>query len=141
MPRRSELLTRLLVRPLVQRLLEDIEQGGGSDALPLLAFTLEQLYLEYGGGGTLKLADYKAFGGIKGAIEAAVGRALAAADADPRIPRDREARGYGRPGLIDYLTFLQIWTIPPSVRHSLRDKIVGRRSAQESNDSAPVNAA
>jgi hypothetical protein len=30
---------------LTQRLLEDIDKGGGSDALPLLAFTLEQLYL------------------------------------------------------------------------------------------------
>ena len=40
----------------------------------------------------------------------------------------REARTHGRPGALDYLTFLQIWTIPPSVRHSLRDKIVGRRS-------------
>ena len=89
---------------LTQRLLEDIEQGGGSDALPLLAFTLEQLYLEYGGGGTLKLADYEAFGGIRGAIEAAVDRALAAADADPRIPRDREARlVLLRRGLIPWL--------------------------------------
>ncbi len=84
---------KLSIEPrLVQRLLEDIEQGGGSDALPLLAFTMEQLYLEYGGGGTLKLADYDTFGGIKGAIEAAVDRALAAADGDPRIPRAREAR-------------------------------------------------
>jgi tetratricopeptide (TPR) repeat protein len=84
---------KLAIEPkLVQHLLGDIEQGGGSDALPLLAFTLEQLFLEYGGGGTLKLADYEAFGGIKGAIEAAVDRALAAADADPRIPRDRDAR-------------------------------------------------
>ena len=40
----------------------------------------------------------------------------------------REARTHGRPGALDYLTFLQIWTIPPSVRRSLRDKIVGRRS-------------
>jgi hypothetical protein len=45
----------------------------------------------------------------------------------------REART-GRPGAIDYLTFLQIWTIPPSVRHTLRDKIVGRRSAPASDD-------
>jgi tetratricopeptide (TPR) repeat protein len=77
---------------LTQRLLEDIETGGGSDALPLLAFTLEQLYLDYGGSGTLRLADYEAFGGVRGAIEAAVKRALAAADNDPRIPRDRDIR-------------------------------------------------
>ena len=69
-----------------------IEQGGGSDALPLLAFTLEQLYLDYGGSGALKLANYEAFGGVRGAIEAAVERGLTAADGDPRIPRDRETR-------------------------------------------------
>ena len=42
------------------------------DALPLLAFTLERLYLEYGGRGQLMLADYEALGRIKGSIEAAV---------------------------------------------------------------------
>jgi glycosyltransferase involved in cell wall biosynthesis len=52
----------------------------------------------------------------------------------------REART-GRPGAIDYLTFLQIWTIPPSVRHTLRDKIVGRKTASEENDSTPANVA
>jgi len=40
----------------------------------------------------------------------------------------REARTHGRPGALDYLTYLQIWTIPPAMRRSLRDKIVGRRS-------------
>jgi hypothetical protein len=81
---------------LTQRLLEDIEQGGGSDALPLLAFTLEQLYLDYGGSGALKLADYQAFGGIRGAIEAAVGRALKAADEDARLSRDGADAGQPR---------------------------------------------
>ena len=42
-----------------------------------------------------------------------------------------EARGYGRPGIIDYVTFLQIWAIPPGLRHTLRDKVLGRRSATE----------
>ena len=39
--------------------------------------------------GALTLADYEAFGGIGGAIEAAVERAMTAADADARIPRER----------------------------------------------------
>jgi WD40 repeat protein len=83
----------LTIEPaLTQALLADIDAGGGRDALPLLAFTLERLYLEYGGRGRLTLADYQALGGIRGSIEAAVERALAAADADPRIPRDRAAR-------------------------------------------------
>jgi glycosyltransferase involved in cell wall biosynthesis len=40
-----------------------------------------------------------------------------------------EARAHGRPGAIDYVTFLQIWALPPAMRARLRDLIVGRRSA------------
>jgi hypothetical protein len=96
---------KLAIEPqLTQRLLEDVEKGGGSDALPLLAFTLEQLYLEYHRAGTLRLADYEAFGGLKGAIDAAVERAFVRADADARIPRDRSAReALLRRGLIPWL--------------------------------------
>jgi WD40 repeat protein len=95
---------KLAIEPaLTQRLLVDIEAGAG-DALPLLAFTLEQLYLDYRQTGALRLADYEKFGGIKGAIDAAVERALVRADADPRIPRDREARlALLRRGLIPWL--------------------------------------
>jgi hypothetical protein len=74
--RLKETRRALTIEPrLTQRLLQDIEQGGGSDALPLLAFTLEQLYLDYGATGALRLANYEAFGGIRGVIEAAVARA------------------------------------------------------------------
>ena len=45
--------------PLVDALLSSIGASGGKDALPLLAFTLERLYLEYGGRGQLTLADYE----------------------------------------------------------------------------------
>jgi glycosyltransferase involved in cell wall biosynthesis len=38
-----------------------------------------------------------------------------------------EARGYGEPGLIDYVTYLQIWALPPALRHQLRDLVLGRR--------------
>ena len=70
----------------------------------MLAFTLEQLYLDYRQTGALRLVDYEKFGGIKGAIDAAVERALVRADADPRIPRDREARlTLLRRGLIPWL--------------------------------------
>jgi glycosyltransferase involved in cell wall biosynthesis len=37
----------------------------------------------------------------------------------------REARRHGRPGAIDYLTFLQIWLIPPQLRRRLRDLLLG----------------
>lgn len=102
---------------LTQRLLEEIERGGGSDALPLLAFTLGQLYLDFGGGGTLRLEDYESFGGVRGAIEAAVRRALAAADRDPRIPRDPDARlALLRRGLIPWLAGVDPETSSPRRR-------------------------
>ena len=89
---------------LVDALLADIEAGGAKDALPLLAFTLERLYGEYHSGGSLKLTHYDALGRVKGSIEAAVERALKAADADPAIPRDRAARlALLRRGLIPWL--------------------------------------
>jgi len=77
---------------LVQKLLVDLQTGGASDALPLLSFTMEQLYLEYGGTGRLTLADYARFGGIKGAITAAVDRALKSADGNPGIPKNAAER-------------------------------------------------
>jgi hypothetical protein len=43
-----------------------------------------------------------------------------------------EARGHGRPGALDYLTFLQVWTLPPGLRARLRDVVVGRRASSRS---------
>jgi WD40 repeat protein len=91
----------------------------------LLAFTLEQLYLDYGRArGELRLADYETFGGITGAIEAAVERALAAADADRRIPRDRETRLLLlRRGLIPWLAGIDLETGSPRRRIARRDDV------------------
>ncbi|WP_287240553.1 WD40 repeat domain-containing protein [Mesorhizobium sp.] len=77
---------------LTAALLADIEEGGAKDALPLLAFTLERLFADHGGDGDLTLAEYEKSKRIAGAIEAAVERALADADGDPGVPRDRTAR-------------------------------------------------
>ena len=89
---------------LVDALLADIEAGGAKDALPLLAFTLERLYGEYGATGHLKLDHYEKLGRVKGSIEAAVERAFKAADTDPKIPRDEQARlALLRRGLIPWL--------------------------------------
>ena len=70
-----------------------------------MAFTLERLYGEYHSGGSLKLVHYDALGRVKGSIEAAVERALRAADNDPAIPRDRRAARLAllRRGLIPWL--------------------------------------
>jgi formylglycine-generating enzyme required for sulfatase activity len=102
---------------LTEALLADVDAGGGRDALPLLAFTLERLYLEFRGRGRLTLADYTALGGIKGSIEAAIERALAAADVDARIPRDRNARLLLlRRGLIPWLAGIDPETGSPRRR-------------------------
>ncbi|WP_324673087.1 TIR domain-containing protein [Hymenobacter sp. GOD-10R] len=45
--------------------------AAGQDALPLLAFTLERLYREYGSDGNLTLNEYQRLGKISGAIESA----------------------------------------------------------------------
>jgi WD40 repeat protein len=102
---------------LTQALLADIESGGGRDALPLLAFTLERLYLEYGGRGALRLADYEALGRIKGSIEAAVEGALTAAALDASGPRDRDDRlTLLRRGLIPWLAGIDADTGTPRRR-------------------------
>lgn len=81
---------KLKVDPaLTEQLLKDIDDGGGKDALPLLAFTLERLYRDYGADGDLTLDEYRTkLRGIEGSIQAAVDAALKAADADPTIPKD-----------------------------------------------------
>jgi WD40 repeat protein len=76
---------------LVGVLLRDIEAGGAKDALPLLSFTLERLYLENRDSGRLTVADYRKLGGIKGSIEEGVAQALMA-DTNPPIPKHRAAR-------------------------------------------------
>jgi len=114
---------KLEIEPqLTERLLEDIAQGGSSDALPLLAFTMEQLFLEHRKSGALRLADYEAFGGVRGAIDAAVERAFLRADADARIPAERRAREtLLRRGLIPWLA-----GIDPDTRSPRRN--IARRS-------------
>jgi hypothetical protein len=102
---------------LSERLLADIEAGGAKDALPLLAFTLERRYAEYGGDGDLKLSEYETLGGIAGSIEAAVERAFKAADSDARIPKDRQARlTLLRRGLIPWLAGIDPDTKSPRRR-------------------------
>ena len=56
-----------------------LRDSQGADALPLLAFTLERLFDERLQDKRLALADYSRMGGVKGAIEAAAGKAQAAA--------------------------------------------------------------
>ena len=102
---------------LVDSLLADIEAGGAKDALPLLAFTLERLYGEFHAGGHLKLEHYNRLGRVKGSIEAAVERAFKAADVDPKVPRERNARlALLRRGLIPWLAGIDPETGAPRRR-------------------------
>jgi glycosyltransferase involved in cell wall biosynthesis len=54
---------------------------------------------------------------------------MAAPTRSPRVFREllKEARGYGDPAAIDYVTYLQIWALPPDLRHRLRDRVLGRK--------------
>ena len=61
----------------------------GADALPMLAFTLERLYRDYGAGGCLKLDDYREMGGVSGSLTAAIAKAMADPDHPPTIPSDQ----------------------------------------------------
>jgi TIR domain len=118
-PRRLDGTSRVLriEERLVGELLADIEDGASKDALPLLAFTLERLYLEYGAGGDLELSQYRELGGIHGSIEAAVERALTAANADPTIPKDKTARlALLRRGLIPWIAGIDPETGAPRRR-------------------------
>lgn len=102
---------------LVDALLADIEQGGTKDALPLLAFTLERLFRDYGADSDLQLSEYEKLGRIRGAIEAAVEQALTTADSNAAIPRDRAARlALLRRGLIPWLAGIDPETGTPRRR-------------------------
>jgi WD40 repeat protein len=131
---------QLKIEPaLVGALLADIETGGAKDALPLLSFTLERLYLENRGAASLTVADYQALGGIQGSIEEAVEHALEMAEGDPTIATDHTARlALLRRGLIPWLADIdpdtgaprrrvaRVSEIPPECRPLLQSLVEQR---------------
>lgn len=110
---------------LTDRLLKDLEQDGGKDALPLLAFTLERLYLDYGNNGKLELKEYLIFqdentqqhsglGGLQGAVSIAIDEALTNAQQDPRLPKSNKGRlALLRRAFIPYLASIDVKTHQP----------------------------
>ncbi|UEA17570.1 TIR domain-containing protein [Pasteurella canis] len=110
---------------LTDRLLKDLEQDGGKDALPLLAFTLERLYLDYGSNGKLELKEYLTFqdeytqqhsglGGLQGAVSIAIDEALTKAQQDPRLPKNHNDRiMLLRRAIIPYLASIDVKTHQP----------------------------
>jgi hypothetical protein len=66
----------LVLKPgLSQRLVQDTQTG---DALPLLAFTLRELWERFGQDGDLTLAEYGALGGLEGSVQRAAEVVLSA---------------------------------------------------------------
>ncbi|MFE2429610.1 NACHT and WD repeat domain-containing protein [Streptomyces sp. NPDC059373] len=64
-----------------------VDDCGGGDALPLLAYTLQELYLRVGGsGGTVTDEAYRALGGVAGALSDRADRISAELTDAPVIP-------------------------------------------------------
>jgi formylglycine-generating enzyme required for sulfatase activity len=79
---------RLTISPLLTETL--IADATGADALPLLAFTLSNLYREFGAGGSITPETYEVSGGVSGVIDMAVKRALAKPGDAPTIPAAKD---------------------------------------------------
>jgi WD40 repeat protein len=73
----SERVRRLAIEPALANAL--VLDAVGADALPLLAFTLAQLFADFSSEGTLTLARYREIGGANGSIGRALRDALARA--------------------------------------------------------------
>lgn len=88
--RATEAGNALVIEPaLTEELLNDTH---GADALPMLAFTLERLYTDYGADGNLALEEYQLLGGVTGSLTAAIDAAMASPQNAPVIPADKVAQ-------------------------------------------------
>ncbi len=75
----SDRVRRLEIDPRLTAAL--IEDAKGADALPLLAFTLQQLFADFAASGKLGVEGYRAMGGIGGSIDRKLADARKAAGA------------------------------------------------------------
>lgn len=106
---------------LTEQLLHDAE---GADALPLLAFTLERLYLDYGMDGDLRLDEYHALGGVRGSVEAVVDLALGRSENITNIASDKSIRDkLLRRTFIPWLAGIDPETGSPKRRVASRDEL------------------
>jgi formylglycine-generating enzyme required for sulfatase activity len=113
---------RLTIDPtLAEQLIADSQ---GADAMPLLGFTLERLYEDYGSEHRLTVAHYQAIGAVKGAIEAAIAQALLQPTRSPAIPTLKEAQlGCLRSALIPWLARVDYETGAPVRRVARMEEI------------------
>jgi glycosyltransferase involved in cell wall biosynthesis len=67
------------------------------------------------------------------ALAMSVVSSMAAETNSPRVFFDllREAHRHGRPGITDYVTFMQVWLVPSRSRRVVRDFVLGRRRTRE----------
>lgn len=131
---------------LTEALLAELEQGQSPDALPLLAFTLEQLFTDYRGDGVLTRDDYQRFGGLEGAISAAVVRALADARGDRAgSPPPPEQLALLKRGLIPWLAGIDpatnsarrktaLWADIPAESQPLMRRLIDARLLRSDRD-------
>jgi WD40 repeat protein len=106
---------------LTEQLLKD---AAGADALPLLAFTLERLFVDYGSDGILSAADYDDLGRVRGAIDAAIQAACNDPARQPAIPADSIERERSlRRGFIPWLAIVDPYTDEPRRRVARWDEI------------------
>lgn len=128
---------KLVIHPeLTEQLIRDAR---GVDALPLLAFTLERLFVEHGGDGDLLPSEYEALGGVAGSIAAAVKAAFAEPVREPAVPADEaERERLLRIGFVPWLALVDpdtdarkrqvaSWAMIPTDAHPLLDRLIEQR--------------
>lgn len=101
---------------LIQMMVDD---AGGGDALPLLAYTLQELYLNAGKAMVVSMADYQRLNGVTGALTR---------QAD-KVTAELEAEDPGSPVLATLLRFATIGESGPTRRRVRRGTLdaAGRR--------------
>jgi hypothetical protein len=113
---------RLAIDPAVSEGL--IAEAQGTDALPLLAFTLEHLYADCAAKGVITPSDCEKLGGVRGSIDAAVKRALSKPSRRPAIPASREEQqGLLRRTLVPHLARIDAQSGMPMRRLARLDEI------------------
>jgi WD40 repeat protein len=92
---------------------ELVDDTGGGDALPLLAYTLQGLYLKVGSGGTVTLEAYRRLGGVAGALSQ---------QAD-KVTAELHAGGTAASVLAVLLKFVTLDGTEPTRRHVYRSAL------------------
>jgi hypothetical protein len=109
-----------------------VQDSVSGEALPLLAFTLRQMYDRYARAcGALRIPDYLEMGGVEGAVRTVAERALA--DANPDDRQLAALRKAFVPGLVDitesgkYTGARARWEELPADAHPTLAEFIGAR--------------